>query len=80
MKEWLAWFKENILMSRTALFAFLVLIIGTVLWIIFVPKTLEAWIAIGGFATLIYGWLAAINKKGDDTAAKIEIAKIEADK
>lgn len=62
MKDWI---KENILQSRTAWAAILALVVGVVLWLIFVPKSLEAWVALGTFLTLVFGGWTTINKIGD---------------
>lgn len=76
MKEYLQWFKENILMSRTMFLAAIFAIAGSILWVIFVPKDLASWVALGTFYGLVYGWATAVNKKGDSIDAQVEIAKI----
>ena len=65
------WFKENCLESRTFWASAIIAFLGVMAWLIFVPKTTEAWIALGSFLVVVAGLYTGINKIGD----KIEAGK-----
>ncbi|MBN2354298.1 MAG: hypothetical protein JXD23_17140 [Spirochaetales bacterium] len=71
------WFVNNMLKSRTFWAAFAAIVLGVGTWIIWLPKTLESWIALGSFLAVVFGWWTGVNKKGDAIEAKVEIAKLQ---
>lgn len=66
----MSWATENLLHSRTFWASAVILFLGTLTWLIFVPKTLEAWIPLGTFYIAVVGIWTGINKVGENIKAK----------